>query len=112
MTNIVSEGRSANIVRDHAMILPDDATPKPDGIFGKDRSEKQIVRPSATARHQLPGEHINSIDVGPLLAVDLDADKPLVHQFCNLRIRVDRSLGNVAPVAGAVADREEDRFVL
>src|SRR6516164_3698481 len=25
-----------NIVRDHATILPDDATPKPDGIFGKD----------------------------------------------------------------------------
>ena len=25
-------------IRDHAMILPDDATPKPDGIFGKDSS--------------------------------------------------------------------------
>jgi hypothetical protein len=37
MTNIASECRSANIVCDHAMILPDDATPKPDGIFGKDR---------------------------------------------------------------------------
>src|SRR5262245_58617692 len=37
MTNIASECRSANIVRDHAMILPDDATAKPDGIFGKDR---------------------------------------------------------------------------
>jgi len=37
MTNIVSECRSANIVRDHAMILPDHATPKPDGIFGKER---------------------------------------------------------------------------
>jgi hypothetical protein len=37
MTNIASECRSANIVRDHATILPDDATPKPDGIFGKDR---------------------------------------------------------------------------
>jgi hypothetical protein len=36
MTNITSECRSANIVRDHATILPDDATPKPDGIFGKD----------------------------------------------------------------------------
>jgi hypothetical protein len=33
---IASECRSANIVRDHAMILPDDATPKPDGIFGRD----------------------------------------------------------------------------
>ena len=37
MTNIASECRIANIVRDHALILPDDATPKPDGIFGKDR---------------------------------------------------------------------------
>jgi hypothetical protein len=35
MTNIASEWRSANIVRDHAMILLDDTTPKPDGIFGK-----------------------------------------------------------------------------
>jgi hypothetical protein len=34
---IPSKRRSANIVRDHAMILLDDATPKPDGIFGKDR---------------------------------------------------------------------------
>jgi hypothetical protein len=44
MTNITSECRSANIVRDHATILPDDATPKPDGIFGKDRkkSEEQM----------------------------------------------------------------------
>jgi hypothetical protein len=37
MTNIASECRSANIVRDHATILPDDATPKPDAIFGKDK---------------------------------------------------------------------------
>jgi hypothetical protein len=37
MTKIPSKCRSANIVRDHAMILLDDATPKPDGIFGKDK---------------------------------------------------------------------------
>jgi hypothetical protein len=42
MTNIASECRSANIVRDHAMILPDDATPKPDGIFGKDRWRSDV----------------------------------------------------------------------
>jgi hypothetical protein len=39
MMNILSECRSANIVRDHAMILSDDATPKPDEIFGKDKIE-------------------------------------------------------------------------
>ena len=37
MMNIPSECRSANIVRDHAVILSDDAIPKPDEIFGKDR---------------------------------------------------------------------------
>ena len=36
MTNIASKCWSANIVRDHATILPNDATSKPDGIFGKD----------------------------------------------------------------------------
>jgi hypothetical protein len=37
MTNIVRECRGANVVRNHAMILPGDATPKSDGIFGKDK---------------------------------------------------------------------------
>src|SRR6266478_2666434 len=36
-----------NIVRDHATILPDDATPKPDGIFGNDSGIKVIgIEPS------------------------------------------------------------------
>ena len=29
-------------VRDHAVILPDDANPKPDGIFGKDTPQLAI----------------------------------------------------------------------
>ena len=32
------ERMQANIVRDHGMILPDDATPRPDESFGKDSS--------------------------------------------------------------------------
>ena len=39
MMNIASESMSADIVRDHAMILPEDATPKPDRIFGKDKGK-------------------------------------------------------------------------
>src|SRR5262249_22891661 len=54
MTNIARECRSANIVRDHAMILPDDATPKPDGIFGKDsRVMRAWASPSWSARSVL-----------------------------------------------------------
>ena len=35
MTNIPSECRTASIGPNHAMILPSDANPKPDAIFGK-----------------------------------------------------------------------------
>jgi hypothetical protein len=42
ITNIASDCRIANIVRNHAMILADDATPKPDGIFGKDRVSRPL----------------------------------------------------------------------
>src|SRR5262249_15947568 len=49
ITNIASECRSANIVRDHAVSLPEDATPKPDGIFGKDSTDDSgSSRPSTT----------------------------------------------------------------
>src|SRR5262249_46347656 len=55
MTNITSECRSANIVRDHATILPDDATPKPDGIFGKDtRGQRCWVHKTANVLNKLP----------------------------------------------------------
>jgi hypothetical protein len=37
--NVPSEYRTASIDPEHAMILPYDANPKPDGIFGKDRLE-------------------------------------------------------------------------
>ena len=43
ITNIASECRIANIVRNHAMILADDATPKPDGIFGKDTTARVLA---------------------------------------------------------------------
>jgi hypothetical protein len=35
--NIPSDCRIASIVFNHAMILPHDANPKPDGIFGTHR---------------------------------------------------------------------------
>ena len=63
MTNIASECRNANIVRDHATILPDDATPKPDGIFGKDSvdlafqlARKRVVDQPVAADPRLAGE--------------------------------------------------------
>jgi len=52
---IASECRSANIVRDHAMILPDDATPKPDGIFGRDSRRMRRDRSASSTDYRPSG---------------------------------------------------------
>jgi hypothetical protein len=63
MTNIASEYRSANIVRDHATILPDDATPTPDGIFGKDRLGRHHLSP-ATLEMAVLKSRCDNLSVG------------------------------------------------
>ena len=58
-------------------------------------------------------EHVDLVEVGPLFAVDLDVDEVLVHERAAIAgIRERLALHHVAPVAGRVADREEDRLVL
>src|SRR5436189_267533 len=51
-------------------------------------------------------------DVRPLLAVDLDADEVLVHQGGRLLVLERLVFHHVAPVAGGVPDREQNRLVL
>ena len=65
----------------------------------------------------MPGQrddrvHVDRVEVGPLLAVDLDADEVLVHQRRRRGVLERLVLHHVAPVAGGVADREQDRPVL
>ena len=43
-------------------------------------SEPDRHRPAAPSGHRLHGVHVDAIDVGPFLAVDLHVHKPLVHQ--------------------------------
>jgi hypothetical protein len=57
------------------------------------------------------GVHVDLVDVGPLLAVDLDAHEQLVHQRRGLGVLERLVLHHVAPVARAVADRDEQRAV-
>jgi len=74
--------------------------------------EKRVQRPAAAEPHRLHRRHVDPIDVGALLAVDLDRHEIAVQQFGD-RIVLERfALHDVAPVAGRVADREEDRLVL
>jgi hypothetical protein len=65
----------------------------------------------------VPGEadhrfHVEAVDVGSLLAVDLDAHEALVHEACGLVVLERLVLHDVAPVAGRIPDGQEDRLVL
>ena len=68
-------------------------------------------RPTALAGQRDGGVHVDRVEVGPLLAVDLDAHEAGVHRGGHLVV-LERLVGHhVAPVAGGVADRQQDRHV-
>ncbi len=73
--------------------------------------DEYVVRPAAAVRHQLGGHHVEFIHVRALLPVDLDADDRLVHQFGDLGILEDLPFHYMAPVAGGIADGEQNRLV-
>ena len=74
--------------------------------------EEDGHRPAALAADRLHRLHVEGVDVGALLAVDLDVDEVLVHVGGGLGVLEGLALHHVAPVAGRVADREQDRPVL
>ena len=76
------------------------------------RREEDGHRPPAVPGHGDDGVHVQAVDVGPLLAVDLDGDEVLVHQPSRAVVLEGLVLHDVAPVAGRVADRKEHRAVL
>ena len=76
------------------------------------RGHEDRERPAAAAGHHLADGHVHRVDVGPLLAVHLDADEGRVQCARGLLVLERLPLHDVAPVAGGVADGEEDRLVL
>ena len=74
--------------------------------------EEGVERPAAGAGHRLRRVHVDGVDVGVLLAVDLDADEALVHQLRGRLVLEALALHHVAPVARRVADRDEHGAVL
>ena len=74
--------------------------------------EEDVQRPAARARHRLTGVHVDRVEVGTLLAVELDADEALVHQRRRLGILERLAFHHMAPVTRRVADREQDRPLL
>ncbi len=74
--------------------------------------EEDGHRPAAAAGHRLHRLHVDRVDVGPLLAVDLHVDEAGVHDRGHLVV-LERLVGHhVAPVTRRVPDREQDRLVV
>src|SRR5205823_6473437 len=75
-------------------------------------SQEHRHGPAAAAGHRLDGLHVDLVDVGPLLAVDLDVDEQLVHDASDVVVLEGLALHDVAPVTRRVAHREQHRPVL
>ena len=73
---------------------------------------EDVERPSAVAVQHLLRVHVDLVDVGPLFAVDLDADHEFVLHRGDLIVLERFALHYVAPVTGGVADADQDRLVL
>ena len=54
--------------------------------------------------------HVDGVDVGPLLAVDLDVHEQVVHHAGRRVVLEALVRHDVAPVAGGIADRQQDRL--
>ena len=65
-------------------------------------------RPAAVAGQRLHGVHVDGVQVGPLFAVDLDADEVAVQEVGDAVVVERLLLHHMAPVAAGVADRQED----
>jgi hypothetical protein len=75
------------------------------------RRQEDRHRPAATAGHRLDRCHIDLVEVGPLFPVDLDRHEAAVEERRRRLVLEGLALHHVAPVAGRVADAEEDRPV-
>jgi len=73
--------------------------------------EKNRHGPAAAAGGGLNVKHIDAVDVGALLAVDLYRDEMVVEELGDRGILERLAFHHVAPVAGRVADREKNGFV-
>ena len=60
----------------------------------------------------LLGVHVDFVNIGTLLAVDLDADHQVILQGCDLVVLERFSLHHMTPVTSRVANADQYRFVL
>ena len=76
------------------------------------RRQPDAHRPAARSRRPLHERHVDAVDVGPLLAINLDRDKVFVEHRRDGLLFERFVLHHMTPMARGVADREKDRFVV
>ncbi len=69
------------------------------------RTQKHRKRPPALLSHGTQRSHIDLIDIGSFLAVDLNIDEQRVHDAGNFRVFERLMRHDVAPVAGSITNR-------
>ena len=104
----------------HALQHVDEARPAvPRGIGEVGAAPERLAvgraehgeRPAALFPQDMQRLHVDGVDVGALLAIDLDVDEQLVHHRRDLRRFEALVRHDMAPMAGGIADREQDRPV-
>ncbi len=83
--------------------------PREEGFARRGQHHRQ--RPAAAPGHALAERHEKVVDGRQFLTVDLHRDEVLVHQARHVVVLEALALHHVAPVAGGVADRDEERHV-
>ncbi len=71
--------------------------------------EEHGQRPAALFAEAMECLHIDAVDVGALFAVNLDIDEVGVHESGGLRILETLMRHDMAPMAGGVTNRQQDR---
>ena len=98
------EGRAA------VLVLLRKICPAPERLACRRKEHRH--RPAAALAERVQRRHIDMVDIGPLLAIDLDVDEELVHHRRGRLVLEALMRHHMAPVAGRVADRQQDRFAL
>ena len=70
--------------------------------------EKHGQRPAALLAQKVKGRHVDLVDVGALFAIDFDVDEQVVHHRGGGVVFETLVGHDVAPMAGGIADRQQD----
>ncbi len=70
--------------------------------------EEHGERPAALLPQAMERAHVDRVDVGALLAVDLDVDEEIVHHRRSRLVLEAFVRHHMAPVAGGIADRQQN----